>query len=359
MKFDINKTIKLVTGGLTSPEQTWNEYLGENPSWLQTLVVLTAPLFVVSMVLSVLFSKMIGNFSPYSVGRGWFAAILFALVVGAIGFIVAVFAFNFLAGVFQGKPNFSRAFAAISLAAIPAWLAAIVGALVPWVGPLISLAGAIYSLVLLYRIIPLALEVPGHKRTVHFVVSIVVVFVVNLVIGSVLSVGRMDPGNGAFRTGYDSHGKAAGKAAPASGMMGQIGRQAALIAKASEDRYDPPADGMVSSDQADWAADVLRKSAEAYGEEMERLKTLSEGIKNKKDLSPTDMAKMYQGMGSVVSLNSIEMEVVKSGDGNWAEYQWVKNQLRSARMQRGEGSDAVAHNYELFQQIPKELQTSL
>lgn len=359
MNFDFNKTVKLIMGGLTSPQQTWSDYLGENPPWLQTLVTLTAPLFVVSMVLSVLLARMVGNFSPYGVGRGWFAAILFGLVVGAIGFVIAVFVFNLLAGVFQGKPDFSRAFAAISLAAIPAWLAAIVGAAVPWVGPLISLAGAIYSLVFLYRILPLALAVPDAKRTVHFVVSIVVVIVINLVIGSVLSVGKTGPGSAAFRTGYSGHSKQAGQVAPASGMMGQIGRNAALIAEASEDRYDPPADGKVSSDQADWATDVLRKSAQAYGEEVDRLKSISEEIHNNKNLSAADMAKMYQGMGSVVSLSSIEMEVVKSGDGNWAEYQWVKNQLRNARMQRGEGSDAIAHNYELYQQVPKELQTSL
>jgi Yip1 domain len=356
MNVDFNKTLKLVTGGLTSPQQTWSDYLGENPSWQQTLVVLTAPLFVVSMVLTVLLSRMVGNFSPYGMGKSWFSAILFGLLVGAISFLVVVFAFNLLAGIFQGKPNFSRAFAAISLAAIPAWLAGIAGAVVPWVGPLISLAGAIVSLVFMYKIMPLALEVPGNRRTLHFVVSIVVIIVINLVIGGTLGVGRMGSEYAALHVGGS---KQAGEVAPASGMFGQIGRQAALIAKASEDRYDPPGDGMVSPDQARWVADTLAKSSQAYGEEMGRLKSISEDLKDKENPSPADLVKMYQGMGSVVSLNSIEVEVVKSGGGNWAEYQWVKNQLRNARMQRGEGSDAAAHNYELYQGIPEELRTSL
>jgi hypothetical protein len=65
---------------------------------------------------------------------------------------------------------------------------------------------------------------------------------------------------------------------------------------------------------------------------------------------------MYQGMGSVMSLNTVEMEVVKTGGGNWAEYQWVRDQLRAARLQRGEGSDALAHNYELYGEFEERLE---
>jgi hypothetical protein len=50
------------------------------------------------------------------------------------------------------------------------------------------------------------------------------------------------------------------------------------------------------------------------------------------------------------------MEVVKTGGGNWAEYQWVRDQLRAARMQRGEGSEALAHNYERYAEIKDSLQ---
>jgi Yip1 domain len=130
--------------------------------------------------------------------QGRFGAILVGLLAGAISFLVVVFAINLLAGIFQGKPNFSRTFAAISLAAIPAWLAGIVGAVVPWAGPLITLSGAIVTLVFVYKIMPLALEVPDGKRILHFVVSIVVVIVINLATGGTLHVGRTVSGNAAL-----------------------------------------------------------------------------------------------------------------------------------------------------------------
>jgi hypothetical protein len=271
-------------------------------------------------------------------------------------FAVAVFVFNFLAGVFGGKPEFSRAFAAMSLAAIPAWIAGIVGAAVPWVGGLISLAGAIVSLVFLYKIMPLALGVPDSKRVLHFVVSLVAILVINIVIGTVLGIGRMGTSGSSYDLGDRGTGRDAGSM---PGVFGEVGRQAELMAEAGEDRYEPPGDGMVSREQARWVAGIVDKSRLAYEEEMARLQKLAQEVDDKENPSPGDMVKMYQGMGSVLSLNTVEMEVVKSGGGNWAEYLWVKEQLRNAQLQRGEGSDTLAHNYELYQELEDSLQGQL
>lgn len=356
MNFDFNKTLDLVKGGLLSPAETWNSYLGENPGWQQTLVVLTGPLIVANVVLGLLLSRMMGTMSPFGLGGNWFMALVLGLVLACIGFAIAVFVFNFLAGVFGGKPNFDRAFAAMSLVAVPAWVAGIVGAAVPWLGGLISLAGAIVSLVFLYKIIPLAWEVPDSKRVLHFVVSLVAVIAINIVIGTVLGVGRM----GGTASSYDLGDRGAGRdSSSMPGMFGEIGRQADLMARVSEDRYNPPGDGKVSSRQARWVADVVGKARLTYEEEMARLQKLSEEMEDKEKPSPADLAKMYKGMGTVISLNTVEMETVKSGGGNWAEYVWVKEQLRAARLQRGEGSDALAHNFELYQEIEDTVQGNL
>jgi hypothetical protein len=297
-----------------------------------------------------------GTMSPFGLAGNWFMALVLGLVMASVAFAVAVFVFNFLAGVFGGKPDFSRAFAAMSLAAIPAWIAGIIGAAVPWVGGLISLAGAIVTLVFLYKIMPLALGVPDSKRVLHFVVSLVAVLVVNIVIGTVLGIGRMGTSGSSYDLGDRGTGRDAGSM---PGMFGEIGRQAELMAAAGEDQYEPPADGRVSREQARWAAGVVDKSRLAYEEEMARLKKLSEEVDDKENPSPSDMVKIYQGMGSVLSLNTVEMEVVKSGGGNWAEYLWVKEQLRNAQLQRGEGSDTLAHNFELYQELEDTLQGRL
>lgn len=356
MNFDFKKTLDLVKGGLLTPAETWNSYLGENPNWQQTLVVLTAPLILANIVLGLLLSRMMGTVSPFALAGNWFAALVLGLVMACAAFAVAVFVFNFLAGVFGGKPDFSRAFAAMSLAAIPAWIAGIVGAAVPWLGPLISLAGAIVTLVFLYKILPLALGVPDSKRVLHFVVSLVLILVIDIVIATVLGIGRAGTSGSSYDLGDRGTGRDAGSM---PGLFGEVGRQAELMAEAGEDQYEPPGDGMVSREQARWVAGVVDKSRLAYEEEMARLQKLAEEVDDKESPSPGDMVKMYQGMGSVMSLNTVEMEVVKSGGGNWAEYLWVKEQLRNAQLQRGEGSDTLAHNYELYQELEDTLQGQL
>lgn len=64
---------------------------------------------------------------------------------------------------------------------------------------------------------------------------------------------------------------------------------------------------------------------------------------------------MYGGIGKTMSANNAEMEVVKTAGGNWAEHIWVKDQLRVASIQQGEGSEANAHNYELYLKFEDQL----
>ena len=204
MAFDIKKTIDLVIGGLTSPAETWDSYLGENPTWQRTLVVLTAPLLLANVILSLLLSRIMGTMSPVGLSGGWLSALVLSLVMACIGFAVAAMVFNFLAGVFGGKADFSRAFAALSLAAIPAWIAGIVGSAIPWVGGLIALAGGILTLVFLYRIVPLALDVPDNKRVLHFIASLVVALIINIVVANLLLGGRIHPEASRYDVGQSS-----------------------------------------------------------------------------------------------------------------------------------------------------------
>jgi len=191
MQFDFKKTFELVKGGLFDRKNTWQSYLANNPGWLQTATVLTGPLVLLNVVLTLVFSRMTGAY--YSFGYGpnfnFLMALISGLAMTAIGLAVGSFVFSFLAGSFGGKRNFDRAFAAFSLASIPALLAGIVGALIPGVGMLISLAGGILALVFLYQVMPTALEVPDEKRTLHFVVSIIAVFVINMILAVTLGLG--------------------------------------------------------------------------------------------------------------------------------------------------------------------------
>jgi len=347
------KTLNLIKGGLFEPRETWSKYLDENPSWQDTAIQLTGPLLIANILLTLIFSRMAGGYVYFGYGQSFLAALVSGLVFAAIGFAVVVAVFCFLAGVFKGKADFSRAFAAASLAAIPSWVAGIVGSIVPWVGWLIALAGGILALVYMYRIIPLALGVPEDKRVVHFVASIICVVIINFIIGAALGAGSMNRGmnSGDFSRNDD---------APVfgSGMLGELERQGRLMEAAQSDTYEPPEDGMLARSQVEDFASVMRKKQaleEKYAQEMKELSEELEAKEKAGTLTPSDLAKAYGGAGSALGATNADMEIVKTAGGNWAEHIWVRDQLRTAMVQQGEGSETLEHNFELYEEFQEDL----
>lgn len=342
---DVNKTLNVIKGGLLEPGATWKAYLDEHHDWKETLTLVTGPLIVVSAVAAALLSWMFDRQPPFG-QRAGFWGLVAGIVAAAIGLIVAAFIFSLLAGIFKGKHDFSKGLAALTLAAIPAYLGGIIGAL-PWIGWLLALALSVVSLVFLYRIIPSYLEVPQNRRALHYGVSLIASFVIVLIINLVLGFGAYSSG------GLQSPGDA--DEAVEYGMLGDIGRQAELLDKAQRDVYEPPADGKISEAQMVTFLDVLRKTAELRSRAEAKVKQMEKDMQGKDEPGLSDLGKLTSGFGSVFrTLATAEMEVVASGDGNWAEHKWVREQLRTAAIQQ-DINEAVKHNYTLYQKYAGQL----
>ncbi len=182
MNFDLNKTISLTKGGLLDRENTWRAYFENTPDWKETAIALTAPLLFTNVLLTLVFSRMAGGFVSFGYQQAFLPALLIGLFLAAVGVAVFALILNVLAGVFEGKPDISRAFAAITFAMIPGWLAGVVGALIPLIGFFVALAGGVLGLVFLYQILPLGLAIPQQKRAVHFVSAIVLGIIVQMMV---------------------------------------------------------------------------------------------------------------------------------------------------------------------------------
>jgi len=345
--FDFTKTLELIKGGLLQPQATWDSFLAQNPDLKTTLIQLAGPLIAANVLLGVIFSRLVGGFYAYGMGSNLIIAVIMGLVLAVIGLAIATAVFNLLGGAFGGKADMNRAFAAVSLAAIPGYLAGIVGALIPFLGFLIMLAGAILTLVYLWRIMPQALSVPEEKRALHYIVSLVLIVVVNAIVGAIIGIGSV---TSQFDAGDFSDNAKDG----ASGMFSGIMRQAELQDAADRDRYEPPASGKISEAQVRALLRVAEKVETLQQRESDKLKKMAEEMENKEQPSFGDIAKVYQSTGSMMGLANAEMEVVKTGGGNWAEHQWVKQQLRIAIVQQ-DGSDAIEHNLRLYQKYQHEL----
>ncbi|MGI9433463.1 MAG: Yip1 family protein [Geminicoccaceae bacterium] len=187
--FDVNKTVRLIKGALLEPQPTWQAYLPDSDDWKETAKDLTLPLIVGTLVLSLVLSSMFIGFYIFAPSFG-LGGLLFGIVIGFVGFMITAFVLAWLAGAFKGTNDFDKAFAAVSLTAVPSYAGAVLGTL-PWIGWLLSFGLMIYSLVLLYRIIPDYLDVPQGSRAGHFICSLIALLAVMLVIAGVFGVGMM------------------------------------------------------------------------------------------------------------------------------------------------------------------------
>ena len=353
---DFTRTLDLIRGGLADHQNTWKSYFENCPSWQETAVLLTIPLVVANVLLSQIFSRFSGGFVYGVSGHGFIAALLIGLILAALGVAIMSMVINLLAGVFGGQSDFSRAFAAVSLVMIPAWLAGIVGSLIPWVGFLVALAGGITSLVFLYKIIPLALGVPGEKRVLHYISSLVLIIVVQAILGMVLRTGQVSPQSMGGFPGSGSEKTSAGNRS--GGFVGELERQGRLYESAQSAEFTPPDDGELEADQVIQFAKFVSKADALQQDYAQEMQDIADEVKQKEQSGETpsasDLGRMYSGMSSAMGVNNAEMEIVVTGGGNWAEHQWVKEQLRIARIQQGEGPDPIPHNYELYMEYQDE-----
>lgn len=346
--FDLNRTVQLVRGALFDPETTWRSYLPEAGDWQKTAMLLTGPLIVVSAIIAYLLG-FLGSDSMFGPFRPTILSTLLGIVMMAIWAGVVAFVFSALAGAFGGRNNFALGLAATTLAFVPGYVGQALSAL-PWIGGLLLLIMIIWSLIQLWKIIPLYLEVPDGKRTPHYIASIVVMLILGAIMGRVVY-GAMggpmmgDVSHGGFETSEDGSGR---------GMFGGVMRQAELMAAAEEDTYTPPADGRVTEAQVRDFVRVMERAAELTDAKGEQLRALAEKAEKEQEMSLSDFSQMMGGMTEVAGLTTAEMEVVKSGGGNWAEHQWVRESLRTAWIQK-DLNEAVAHNYALYQQYEEEL----
>ncbi len=343
--FDQNKTLSLIKGGLLDSNATWKSYLEEDKSWKDTFIELTGPMILVSVILSAIITWVFSSFSLFG-SQGGIGFTLMQLIAAVVGIFIASFIFSYLAGYFKGKHNFNRGFAAVSLSAIPAYIGAVFTGL-PFIGWLISLGLGILGLVFLYKIIPSYLEVPEDKRVVHFIASLITTFIAVLIINVILGVG-------AYQSGAMNSVSQTDSSSVSSGLFGGMERQANMIENAGKDKFSPPSDGKVTENQIVTLILNLNKTADYRKSQENKLKDLDEQMKDKKGFSFSDIGKLTSGFNSVVSTANAEMEVVKTGGGNWAEHQWIKDQLRIANIQK-DINDAVKYNYALYQKYADQL----
>jgi hypothetical protein len=102
-----------------------------------------------------------------------------------LGVFISAFIIDALAASFSAQKSQIQALKLTVYSATPGWIAGILG-IVPVLG-ILALVGQIYGLYILYLGLPKLMKSPQDKTVGYFVVSLVCVFVVNLLIGIVIA----------------------------------------------------------------------------------------------------------------------------------------------------------------------------
>jgi len=127
------------------------------------------------------------------IGAGLTWSVL-AYAMGLVGIYLWSLIINALAPTFGGQKDSVQALKAAAYAATGAWVGGL-AQIIPWFGGLIALAGAIYSVYLLYLGLPHTMKAPAEKAAGYTAVTIIVAIVIGwifwLVIGGIIGRGMM------------------------------------------------------------------------------------------------------------------------------------------------------------------------
>jgi hypothetical protein len=214
---DFNKIIARAKAILVTPKTEWPVIAGE-PSTVGDLfkgyifVLAAIPAVFAFLQMSVIGTNMwFAGRMRFGIGTG-LSMMVVQYVLALAGVYIMGLIIDALAPTFGGQKDRVQAVKAIGYASTAYWVASI-ATILPGLGWLIGLAGAVYSIYLLYLGLPHTMKAPQDRAAGYTAVAIVVAIIVNIVIGAVVG-SVVGLGAGSFMNAAITH---SGSPSPVSG----------------------------------------------------------------------------------------------------------------------------------------------
>ncbi|HET6632147.1 MAG TPA: Yip1 family protein [Rhodanobacteraceae bacterium] len=187
---DFNRLIARVKAILANPKTEWSVIAAEPATvkslYLGYIMILAAIPAVFGFIENSLIGhSMLGVHIRFGIGMG-IGSMVLGWVLALVGVYVVALIVNALANTFGGQPDQTQALKTVAYAYTASWVAGI-GNIIPWIGWLIILAGAIYTIYLLYLGLPHTMKCPPERATGYTVVTIIAAIVVFIVIGIIVA----------------------------------------------------------------------------------------------------------------------------------------------------------------------------
>jgi hypothetical protein len=191
---DLSKLIERARNILLTPATEWPVIAGETATTGDLYKNYVLILAAVPAVAGLIGMGMLGV-GPFRLGM---ASALTASIVGYVLSLILVYVYglviNALAPTFGGQKDPMQALKTVVYASTAAWVAGI-GSVIPFLGWLLTLAGALYTIYLLYLGLPVTMKCPQDKAVGYTAVSVIVGillgWVVSLIVGGIATGGMM------------------------------------------------------------------------------------------------------------------------------------------------------------------------
>jgi hypothetical protein len=332
---------------ILQPESLWVDKAAKDidiKSFLQTMVL---PVIAVVSVVSGVFTKILGYHIPvigviYPSWSDMVMQIIGTVILYIISIVILGWIAGYLAGIFGGKNDMGKALAMVFWISIPSLAGQVLGTL-PYVGWIIALGLGLYSLVLLYKAIPLFLNVPLEERVKHFILFMIGAFVVSVLLN--MSLGRLFTSENMIQniqpdivkevnTPVVEHKTSEKKTVKPENPLedyvksmtkGDYNKE--VVEATAQDTFTPPEDGKLRKEQVEQFLILAQKVKKVEQEQASKLKEKYEKKEKSDNFSISDF---FNGLKDISNMATLELKVVKANGGNWAEYQWVKDRIREA-----------------------------
>jgi hypothetical protein len=238
---DLNKLMARAKAILLTPKTEWPVIATEPTTVADLYKGYIIPLAAIPAIFGFLKMSLIGTTvmfaGTYRVGIGaGLTSMLLGYVLSLVMVYVMALIVDALAPTFGGQKNTIQALKTMAYAYTASWVAG-VAQILPGVGMLIVIAGAIYSIYLLYLGLPHTMKCPPEKAggytAVAIIIAIVLGFLTAMVVGSIAGVGSM-MGGSTYSSSQDSDDVQFDEDSPL-GKMQQWSKEVEAASKKLED----------------------------------------------------------------------------------------------------------------------------
>ncbi|MEO9077927.1 MAG: Yip1 family protein [Rhodanobacter sp.] len=206
---DSANIIARVKNILTTPRTEWPVAAAE-PATTSGLyagyiaIVAALPVIAGFIKSSLIGSSFLGITVHVSIGAG-IGRMILSYILSLVLVYVMAWIINALAGTFGGQPNMVQALKVVAYSWTASWVAGI-AVIVPWLGFLVMIAGAIYSIYLLYLGLPHTMKCPPDKAAGYTAVSVIIAIVLGWVISLIVGLMFVGAMGGAAMSGVNITG---------------------------------------------------------------------------------------------------------------------------------------------------------